>query len=68
MDRPESFSHMIACEEICDTGQLVEELIFKAKERCGPDDRCFRVELASYEFRLALDCVSFQLMYDWRKK
>ena len=66
VNRPESFPHMVAGEEVRDTGELVEELIFKAKEWCWSDDGCFGIDLASDLFGLTLDCVSSKPTCAWR--
>jgi hypothetical protein len=64
VDRPKSLPHMVAREEVRDTGELMEELIFKAKERRYSDDGCLRIDLTSYEFGLALQHVSLKTFCD----
>jgi hypothetical protein len=54
VDRPKPFSHMIACEKVCDTSKLVQKVIFEAKKGRHSDNGSLRIKFPCYSFRLSL--------------
>ena len=55
MDWPEPFPHMVDCKHVRYTGQLVEQIVFEAKQGSWPDNGCLREQLTGYSFTLCLN-------------
>ena len=63
MDWPKPFMHVISGEQICHSGELMQQAIFEAKQWCGSHDGGLREDISYDSLAPCLNHVSLVFIF-----